>query len=183
MNNPKFHTLNNAKRIPVYEKIDRAKEFDIRWMLSIECNPDKNTPMWVGWNSKFNRGEDAIQIVWYMKQINASPTAKSVVAETMRRTLPIEHECNRDTIAVTYDLAIAKIAMQIQQTESPKYDKLFICLGAFHIGMAFFLHLVRLLQILVHILNESEVLAQGQKLQSMPASSCPFGCLATMSAF
>ena len=38
---------------------------------------------------------------------------------------------------MTYDLAIAKIALKIQATESPKYD-VFVNLGALHIEMAFF---------------------------------------------
>ena len=33
--------------------------------------------------------------------------------------------------AVTYDLAIAKIAMQMQHEENPKYDGVFIALGSF----------------------------------------------------
>ena len=44
----------------------------------------------------------------------------------------------KTSIAVTYDLAIAKIAMQIQHEETPKYDGVFIALGSFHIEMAFF---------------------------------------------
>ena len=44
----------------------------------------------------------------------------------------------RKVVIVNYDLAVAKPAMQIQQMESPKYDNVFICFGAFHIEMAFF---------------------------------------------
>lgn len=39
---------------------------------------------------------------------------------------------------VTYDLAIAKIALQIQAVESPAFDNLFIHFGAFHVMMAYF---------------------------------------------
>ena len=38
-----------------------------------------------------------------------------------------------------YDLAIAKLAMQIQAEEKPTFDKIFISLGSFHLEMAFFL--------------------------------------------
>ena len=44
-------------------------------------------------------------------------------------------ETDKTRIAVTYDLAIAKVAMQIQSQESPKYDQLFINLGSIHIEL------------------------------------------------
>lgn len=47
----------------------------------------------------------------------------------------IARECNRDLIAVTYDLAIAKIALQIQNEEKTAFDHLFVNLDAFHIDM------------------------------------------------
>ena len=47
-------------------------------------------------------------------------------------------EAGKTIIAVTYDLAIAKVAMQIQSQESPKYGQSFINIGAFHIELAFF---------------------------------------------
>ena len=39
---------------------------------------------------------------------------------------------------VHYDLNAAKPALQIQSTEAPKYDNLFICFGPFHIMMSYF---------------------------------------------
>ena len=42
------------------------------------------------------------------------------------------------SIAVTYDLAIAKIAMQLQAEESPKYVKVFVAMGSFHMQLAMF---------------------------------------------
>ena len=56
----------------------------------------------------------------------------------MRRSLEITAEAHKTTIAVTYDLAIAKIVMQIQHEETPKYDSVFIALGSFHIEITFF---------------------------------------------
>ena len=44
----------------------------------------------------------------------------------------------RDEISVMYDLAITKLAMQIQAAESPLYDNVFVLMGAFHREMAFF---------------------------------------------
>ena len=56
----------------------------------------------------------------------------------MKRSPEIAQECSRNTISVTYDLAIAKSSMQLQAEESPTYDNLFINMGGFHIELAFF---------------------------------------------
>ena len=66
-------------------------------------------------------------------------TSTSVVAETMRRSVRIASEGQKENISVMYDLAIAKLAMQIQAEEKPTFDKIFISLGSFHLEMAFFL--------------------------------------------
>ena len=67
---------------------------------------------------------------WYLPQINQSPRNHSVIAETMRLKIAAEAQ---KTYAVTYDLALAKIAMQIKHEEIPKYDDVFIAPGSFHI--------------------------------------------------
>jgi len=56
-----------------------------------------------------------------MPQINQSPTNHSVVAETMKRSLKVAEESRIETIAVMFDLAIAKIAFQIQGEELSFY--------------------------------------------------------------
>ena len=50
----------------------------------------------------------------------------------MRRSQKVARECQEESIAVSYDLAIAKIAFQIQNEECPKFDYIFILLGPFH---------------------------------------------------
>jgi len=50
----------------------------------------------------------------------------------------VANECRERYALVHYDLAIAKPALQIQEQESPKYDNVFICFGAFHMQMAYF---------------------------------------------
>ena len=61
---------------------------------------------------------------------------KTFFAETMKRAIQIADECSKENIAVTYDLAIAKIALQLQFEERPKYDRLFVALGSFHVEFA-----------------------------------------------
>ena len=80
-------------------------------MLNYVVNLHSLTPLWPGWNSKLTEPIQYAQKV-YLPQINQSPTNHSVVAETMRSSLQITQEAKENSI-VTYDLAIAKIAMQI----------------------------------------------------------------------
>ena len=94
--------------------------------------------MWVGCNSRYGPQEESTQKVWYLKQKNESPTSTSVVAEMLKRLQKIAEECNKYNISVTCDLAIAKVAMQLQAEEKPTYDNVFIHLGPFHITCVFF---------------------------------------------
>ena len=57
----------------------------------------------------------------------------------MKRSLRIASKAQKENVSVMYDLAIAKLAMQIQAEEKPTVDKIFIALGSFHLEMAFFL--------------------------------------------
>ena len=79
-----------------------------------------------------------IQSVSYLPQINESPTSHFVVVETSRRSLKIADEGNRGSVRLTYDLAIAKIALQVKAEEKPTFDRIFIPIGSFQIEMAFF---------------------------------------------
>ena len=88
-----------------------------------------------GQKSKENK---IIQNVWYLPQINGSPTSHAVVVEILRRSLKIADEANRDSISETYDVAISEIALQVQAKEKPTFDRIFILLGSFHIEMTFF---------------------------------------------
>ena len=68
-----------------------------------------------------------------MANIGSPPTQHDVVNETMKRNLVIAEECKEDFIATNYDLAIAKPASQLLDTMRLKFDKVFVCFGAFHI--------------------------------------------------
>lgn len=116
--------------------IENAILRDLIWAISLSVIP--NTPMWVGFNSKTIIDNSEIQVIDYFPQINLSPTSYSVVQETLKHTQRIASECGQSNIIVTYDLAIAKMALQIQISEQPKFDNIFINLGSFHIQMAFF---------------------------------------------
>ena len=107
-------------------------------MSEFVVDPKNVVPSWTGWNSRISTSSDHIHKVWYMPQINQSPIQHAVVAETLNRSLTMAREAGRETIAVTYDLAIAKMALQIEKQEAPKYDAVFINLDQFHVELTFF---------------------------------------------
>ena len=79
----------------------------------------------------------------------------------MKKSLKISSGCGKHNVAVTYDLAIAKLALQIQAEESPESDKIFVTLGSFHTELDFFNAYGKIISEsgALHILNESLVLA------------------------
>ncbi|KAG5890994.1 hypothetical protein JTB14_017600 [Gonioctena quinquepunctata] len=101
----------------------------------------------------------AIQKKKYLSPINSPPTPYAVVNETLIMANEIAEECYQDQIIVTYDLAIAEMAMQIQEKEHLKFDNL----DAFHMQIAFFKAIGKFIDScgLVGILVHAEVLADG----------------------
>ena len=97
-----------------------------------------SAPLWTGWNSRVTEDILPLQKIVYMENIAHPSTRLDVVAETMRKSQAVAEECGEQYAVVTYDLAIAKPALQIQNQESPTYDNVFICFGAFHISLAYF---------------------------------------------
>lgn len=119
--------------------------------------------MWVGFNSKLVHDISSKQKVSYLTPINQSPTNIAVVYETMRQSQKVATECQETYIQVTYDLAIAKIAYQIQSTEAPTFDNLFIHLGSFHIIMSYFKAVGKFIDEcgLPYMMIQSQLLASG----------------------
>ncbi|XP_006822681.1 phenylalanine--tRNA ligase alpha subunit A-like [Saccoglossus kowalevskii] len=63
--------------------------------------------------------------IGYLANIGVPSTRHDVVNETMKRNVTLAEECEKDYIATTYDLAIAKPACQLQGTVRPKFDNVF----------------------------------------------------------
>ena len=125
------------KRHYIPDSYHSARFKDIIWMTEASFFPVE-TPMWVGWNSSYSSYTEASEVIWYLPQINISPTSNAVVRETMKRAQRMAVECNKENIAVTYDLAIAKMAMEIQVEEAPQFDNVFAAFGSFHVEMSYF---------------------------------------------
>ena len=85
------------------------------------------------------------------------------MAETKSRSLRIASEGQKENISMTYDLAIAMLAMQIQAEEKSTFGKIFISLGSFPLEMALFSALGKIIEESgsPHILDECKVLAKG----------------------
>ena len=97
------------------------------------------------------------------------------MAETIRRSLRIASEGQKENISVTYDHAIAKLTMQIQAEEKPTFDKIFTSLGSFHLEITFFFSaLGKIIEESggPHILNECKVLAKGSINSLLRGKSC-----------
>lgn len=120
--------------------------------------------MWVGFHHNLNKDFHNIkEQICYLTPINESPTNIPVVIETMKQSQSIAAEIGQPCINVTYDLAIAKIAIQVQSTEKPVYDNLFIHLGPFHIMLALFRAIGKFIDDCgpMNIAVESEIIANG----------------------
>lgn len=106
-----------------------------------------------------------MQTVHYLPPINFSPTSYAIVNKTLIMANEIAGKSNEELIIVTYDLqlAITKMAIQIQQNEKPKYDNIFINSGAFHTQMAFFKAIGKYIDCsgLVDVLVQAQVLTGG----------------------
>ena len=83
--------------------------------------------------------------------------------EVSQTTQKCAQECGQQYGVVTYDLNAAKPAMQIQVTDSTKFDNFFIMLGPFHIEMAFFKARGKLIDSSggPEMLTDTDVLASG----------------------
>lgn len=138
-----------------------ATDKDLLWIMSL--SRIDSVPMWLGYNCMISTDRSEMQNIEYLPPINSSPTSYPVVNETLIMANEIAKKFQQKEIIVTYDLAIAKIAMQIQEKEEPKFDKIFVNLGAFHMEMAFFKAVGKYRDSsgLVEILVQAGVLAGG----------------------
>ena len=73
-----------------------------------------------GWNSRIHHDKLPQQSIGYMENIALPPTRLDVVQETVHLAQKVARECGEKYTIVSYDLATAKPALQIQSLESPK---------------------------------------------------------------
>ena len=115
--------------------LKQVRYLDFLWMVSHALGI--TTPMWVGFNSMIYEDPSKKQIIAYTNPINISPTDLGVVKETLLQSLEIKEECQDTYVSCSYDLAIAKPALQIQSMEKATLKNCFIHVGTFHIQLAY----------------------------------------------
>ena len=91
--------------------ITSAEWKDMLWMMTMYLH---DIPSWTGWNALVTEDTLPLQKVLYMENITLPPTQMNVVLETLKVSQKVAEECGQEYAFVTYDLAIAKPAMQIQ---------------------------------------------------------------------
>ena len=149
-------------RIEKSEASILSRKLDFLWMMMHAMEIDR-IPMWTGFNSMHYVDHLPKQAVLYMPNIDRSPTSDDVVVETLVITQKCAEECGQSYGVVTYDLDVAKRAIKIQVTESPRFDNIFIMFGAFHLRMCLFKAIGKLIKEsgMAEMLVEAEVLASS----------------------
>ena len=61
-----------------------------------------------------------------MQNIRLPPARENFMKETLNRSQAIAKECDDKYLIITNNLAVAKIARQVQIQKSPKFDDYFI---------------------------------------------------------
>ncbi|CAG9762688.1 unnamed protein product [Ceutorhynchus assimilis] len=158
---PTFWSSSVVSTTSVPQNLKAIKQINFCWLLSQKLQVP-NTPMWAGYISRILKDESPMQKIEYLLQINSSPTNPDVVKETMLRSLQIASECGKEYYNVTYDLAMAKIALRIQSAE-PQFSSLFIHFGSFHTMMSYHKAVGKFMDGsgLVNMLIDSGIMANG----------------------
>ena len=115
---------------PTHSLIQSAS-FDTPWTFSFNFLQDM--PMWTGWNSERYYEKTPATNIGYMKTITLPPTRADIVRETMIQSEKMSAECGSKYTTITYDLAIAKVAKQIQCEEYPTFDSILVMFGGFRV--------------------------------------------------
>ena len=81
----------------------------------------------------------------------------------MKRSLDVAIETHQEYGVLTYDLAVALKAYSIQTLDAPRFDKLLIMLGNFHLELAFYGVIGTFMNErgVEYLVTESGILAEG----------------------
>ena len=136
---------NNTKVFNQPDVCKHGGHMDFAWLMAHALDVE-NVSMWVGFMLKYYVDNLPQQVVRYLPNMRQPITGLDVIQETLVLTQRCTQECRQPYGVVSYDLNAAKSAMQMQATEKPKYDNVFIMLGVFHVEMAFFKALGKLIE-------------------------------------
>ena len=102
-----FLALGDARRKFYPSRLNHVKLTDSLWLYSLFFFPD-DTPLWVGWNAKISGSDEVCQNIWYLQQIEMSPTSNTAVVHTMKVAQSMAKEMGKPEIAVTYEVSYSK---------------------------------------------------------------------------
>ena len=94
--------------------------------------------------------------------------------ESLKRSHAVAKEGADKYAIVTYDLAVAKIARQIQIQNSPKFDDWFLQFGQFHTILSLFSSIGKILEGngATYLLSEGKIIAGGSINKFLRVKSC-----------
>ena len=98
-----------------------------------------------------------------MQNIRLPPARENFVKETLKRSQVIAKECDDKCLIITYNLAVAKIARQIQIQKSPKFDDYFLQFGQFNTILSSFSSKGKMLEAsgAAYLLSKANIIAGG----------------------
>ena len=94
--------------------------------------------MWASWNAQRYPEFTRKHVVCHMQNIRLPPTTEDIVKEPLKRSQAVVKKCGDEYAIVTYDLAAAKVARQIQIQNSPEFDDCCIHFGQVHTILSVF---------------------------------------------
>ena len=156
-----FQSL-DKESIVAPDSFTQCKQLDTLWVIAF--NVVDNTASWNGWNAEKHVETCPKQRVCYMKPIPLPPpTRADAIKETLNQTDSVRRSCDQEYIPYFADLAVAKIAKQIQSQESPTYDNVFIVFGQFHTDCRIFAALGKIIDGSggSFVLDEANIIATG----------------------
>ena len=111
MINSKMIQFTDERKLVVPELYPKSRHDEVNWMISFAFSKETQL-MWVGCDGK--KESDTFrktQKTFYLPQMNQVLTSTSIFAETLKRILKFADHFKKESVAVTYDFDIAKIAM------------------------------------------------------------------------
>ena len=125
-----------------------TSQLEASWMLTCrlprslmssndEPNPDQCVPAWTGFNIMSMNDIPKLSSIGYCPVINASPTDYSVVYTTLDLACKITRKIGQSHTILVLDQAIYCKALEIVEHKKDESKDLILCLGGFHILMAF----------------------------------------------
>ena len=116
------------RRLVVPESYTKSRHDDVKWMISFAFWRETQ-PMWVRCNAKKESDKfSKIQKLFYLPQINQSPTSTVVVVETLKRALKFADHFKKKCCSCVWSC----------YCEDCYVDTMFIAQRAFHIELSFF---------------------------------------------